>query len=217
MKNVLILGATGMIGSIVLERCLQSEAIASVTVITRRKTGLEHPGLVELIHQNYTDYSGIRDHFKNIDAAYFCIGVYTGAVPDAKFKEITVDFTKAFVHSLKEGSPMAKLCFLSGAGADRTEKSRTAFARYKGMAENYLAKAGVEFYSFRPAYIYPVEKRKEPNLMYTLSRWLYPVIRMFGSNASIRSSDLGKAMFKTGLNGAEKTFLENRDILNLLK
>lgn len=205
-----------MIGNIVLKFCLESDDIESVTSITRKRTGLEHPKLREVIHEDFTDYGLISEQFSNVDAAYFCIGVYTGAVPAAKFREITVDFTKAFADQLKLESPDAKLCFLSGAGADRSEKSRTAFARYKGVAENYLMESGLEFYSFRPAYIYPVEKRREPNLMYRLSRNLYPLIKLFGSNASIRSTELGKAMFKTGLKGADKTFLENKDILQLL-
>ena len=39
-----------------------------------------------------------------------------------------------------------------------------AFARYKGEAEKALLAAGFSSaYIFRPAYIYPVEPRKEPN------------------------------------------------------
>ena len=41
---------------------------------------------------------------------------------------------------------------------------RIAFARYKGEAENALLAAGFHaVYIFRPAYIYPVKPRKEPN------------------------------------------------------
>jgi len=39
-----------------------------------------------------------------------------------------------------------------------------AFARYKGEAEKALLAEGFSSaYIFRPAYIYPVEPRKEPN------------------------------------------------------
>ncbi|NAS11502.1 NAD(P)H-binding protein [Poritiphilus flavus] len=217
MKNALITGATGMIGSIVLDHCLKSEEIASVTSIVRRKSGVEHPKLKEIIHEDFTDYTSIRDHFRDIDVAFYCIGVYTGAVPDDIFRKITVDYTVVFTDALKAESPGVTLCFLSGAGADLSEKSRTSFARYKGMAENHLLQSGLNFFSFRPAYIYPVEKRKEPNLMYRISRRLYPLIRLFGNNASIRSTELGHAMFLAGINGATSTFLENRDILELLK
>ena len=54
-----------------------------------------------------------------------------------------------------------------------------AFARYKGEAEKSLLAAGFpRVYIFRPAYIYPVEPRKEPNFSYRLLRAIYPVFRL---------------------------------------
>jgi hypothetical protein len=102
---------------------------------------------------------------------------------------------------------------LSGAGADRTEKSRTSFARYKGMAENQIAKLELTFYSFRPGYIYPDEARKEPNIGYTIMKHLYPLIKLLGNKYSIRSSALANAIFNVGLYGAHQQVLENHEIL----
>ena len=213
MKNVIITGATGMVGGIVLRECLNSAAIGKVISIVRRASGVNHPKLEEVIHPDFMSYAGSEHHFENIDAAYFCIGVYTGAVPDDKFKQITVDFTTAFSDTLKEKSPTATFCLLSGQGADQTEKSRVAFAKYKGMAENYLTKQGFgDLYIFRPAYIYPVEAREEPNLMYRVSRKLYPLLKNVFPATVITSEQLGQAIFKAGIQGAEKTVLENQDI-----
>ncbi len=217
MKNVLIAGATGMIGGIVLQHCLASDAIGRVYSLSRRASGLTHPKLEEIIHKDFSDFSGLESVFQNIDIAQFCIGVYTGAVSDEVFKTITVDYTMSFADALKAHSPQATFCFLSGNGADPTEKSRVSFARYKGMAENHLSALDFDsLYIFRPAYIYPVEKRQEPNLMYRISRGLYPLIKLFGKNASIKSTELGEAMFKAGMEGASKQVLENRDILEVL-
>ena len=206
-----------MIGGIVLNHCLQNDDIDKITVVGRRSCGVSSPKLNELILTDFLDYSASANEFSNIDVAYFCLGVYTGAVPDDKFKEITVDYAIAFADAVKEGSPEVIFSFLSGAGADPKEKSRTAFARYKGMAENYLIKKNFrELYIFRPGYIYPVEKRVEPNLMYRLSRSLYPVIKLFGKNAHIKSTDLGKAMYAVFENKPNQTILENRDIADLI-
>ena len=94
-----------------------------------------------------------------------------------------------------------------------SEKSRTSFARFKGMAENQIFETGLDFYSFRPAYIYPVTPRKEPNFMYTISRWLYPDLKVLRPNASVKSTEMAQAMFNVGLKGGAKKILENRDIL----
>ncbi len=213
MKKVMITGATGMIGGIVLRECLNSADISHVTTIVRKATGMQHPKLKELVHSDFMDYYAVRDHFSNVDVAYFCIGVYTGQFPDAEFRKITVDYTKVFADALKDGSPGATFCFLSGDGADQKEKSRFSFARYKGMAENYLqAKQFGQFYTFRPGYIYPVEKRTEPNFSYRAMRRLYPIIRAISPNAVITSEEVGQGMFRAGMTGAPKSILENADI-----
>ena len=217
MKKAIITGATGMVGGIVLRECLDSNEITQVTSISRKPSGMNHPKLVEVLHQDFLDYTGLEAHFRSQNIAYFCIGVYTGQVPDQKFKTITVDFTMAFTDLLKQHSPHARFCFLSGSGADPKEKSRMSFAKYKGMAENYLIrKAFPALYIFRPAYIYPVEKRREPNFTYRLTRRLYPLLKTIYPQGVITSEELGQAMFNTGIYGAEKTVLENQDIKAIL-
>lgn len=216
MKSVLIAGASGMIGSLILKECLSSNEVENVVSLVRRKRNNSHTKLHEEIIDDFCDYSAQQALFKNIDVAFFCVGVYTGQVPDQEFKKITVDYAVSFGEALKNNSPHANLCLLSGAGADRTESSKTAFARYKGIAENSLSKLDLNFYAFRPGYIYPVTPRKEPNIWYRISRTLYPVIKLLGKNASITSSELAIAMFKVGMSGGEKEILENRDILEVL-
>ena len=214
--KVLIAGSTGMVGSLILDNCIKSDEITDIITLLRKPSSIKPDKKVrEIIISDFEDYSQHNEIFQNVHAAYFCIGVYTGKVPDDKFKTITVDYAVAFAKALKLNSERAKLCLLSGAGADRTEKSRTSFAKYKGMAENQISEMGLKFYSFRPAYIYPVSARNEPNLMYRFSRSIYPIIRLFGKNASIKSTDLAKAMFFVGINGADKEILENSEILNL--
>jgi len=205
-----------MVGGLVLEHCLASANIGEVIVLTRRTTNHTNPKLKEIILNDFSDYSTLKEYFKEVDAAFFCLGAYTGQVTDDQFKEITVDYAVAFAKKIKECSPQARFCLLSGAGADRTEKSRTSFARYKGMAENQISALGLAFYTFRPGYIYPVQKRKEPNAMYKFSRFLYPLLKYMGKKYSIQSTELAQAMFIVGMNGASKEILENLDILNLI-
>ncbi|MEL6253159.1 MAG: NAD(P)H-binding protein [Bacteroidota bacterium] len=219
MKNVIIAGASGMVGSHALEYCLEHPEVGSVTSIVRKASGQSHPKLTEIVHDNFLDYSSIQDSMKNQDVALFCIGVYTGAVGKEKFREVTVDIPQKFAEALKSQNEHITFCLLSGAGADRTEKSRTMFARDKGVIENILDDMELgEFHSFRPAYIYPVVPREEPNFMYSFSRWLYkPLISRMGKNASIKSTELAQAMVQLGLKGGGLTILENKDILEVLE
>jgi uncharacterized protein YbjT (DUF2867 family) len=115
---------------------------------------------------------------------------------------------------------------LSGNGADQTGRSRIAFARYKGEAEKALIAAGFpRVFLFRPAYIYPVQPRKEPNLSYRLLRAAYPMFRVLFPNQVIRADDLAWAMVNVVVGLTEKgqefvtgnVVLENRDIRTLVK
>jgi len=85
---------------------------------------------------------------------------------------------------------------------------------YKGIIENRLSKMGFKaFHALRPGYIYPVTPRKEPNFTYRISRFLYPLIKLFGSNSSIQSTELAASMFKIGLSGSDKEIFENKYIM----
>jgi uncharacterized protein YbjT (DUF2867 family) len=214
--RLVIVGATGMVGGYALRYALEHPAVARVTSIARRKLGISHPKLDEIVHRDFADCSALSEPLSGQDAAVYCIGAYTGAVPDAVLRKVTVDYTVEFTRVLRGSSPDAAFSFLSGSGADPTGRSRIAFARYKGAAEKGLLAAGFPcVYIFRPAYIYPVEPRKEPNFSYRLLRGIYPVFRRLFPNQVIRADDLGHAMAEVTLRGRGEhggVVLENRDI-----
>lgn len=215
-KRVIITGATGMVGGCALRICLENPDVSMVTVMGRSRTGINHTKLSEVVVEDFTDYSSLASKLENQDVALYCLGAYTGAVPDALFHEITVDYAVAFAEALHRASPQAVFCFLSGQGADQTERSRMSFARYKGAAEKALLDTGFSrVHIFRPGYIYPVTPRKEPNLMYTISRFLYPMVRRIYPNIGIPSEKLAAAMVHAGLYGTGENYnpiLENKDI-----
>ena len=216
-KRLVIIGATGMVGGYALRSALEASAVGAVTVIGRRKLSISHPKLKEVLHPDFADCSALAAPLTNQDAAVFCLGTYTGVVPDAELRKITVDYTIEFARALRKSSPNAAFSFLSGSGADPTGKSRMAFARYKGEAEKALLAAGFPcIYIFRPAYIYPVEPRREPTFGYRLLRGIYPVFRLLFPNQVIRADDLAKAMVDVAIREREdrqSPIFENRDIL----
>ena len=158
----------------------------------------------------------LADALLGQDAAVYCLGTYTGFVTDAELRAITADYTIEFARVLRNSSPNAAFSFLSGNGADPTGRSRIAFARYKGQAEKALLAAGFpRVYLFRPAYIYPVQPRKEPNFSYRLLRAVYPVFRLLSPNQVIRADELAWAMVDVVLRQTQERqglVFENRDI-----
>jgi uncharacterized protein YbjT (DUF2867 family) len=220
-KRLVIVGATGMVGGYALRYALDHPAVKSATAIVRRKLDISHPKLNQVVHRDFADCSALAETLSAQDAAVFCLGAYTGAVSDAELRTITVDYPIEFARVFHASSPCAAFSFLSGSGADQTGRSRMPFARYKGEAENALLAAGfTRLYILRPAYIYPVEPRKEPNLTYRLLRGIYPVFRVLFPNQVIRADDLARAMAgavisQTGQPGGP--VFENRDIRAMVK
>jgi uncharacterized protein YbjT (DUF2867 family) len=214
--HIAIVGATGMVGGYALRYALDHPAVSHVTAIGRRKLGVAHPKLEEVVHRDFADCSALAEPLSGQDAAVYCIGAYTGAVPDAVLRKITVDYTIEFARVLRGSSPDAAFSFLSGGGADPTGQSRIAYARFKGEAEQALLAVGFPcVYIFRPGYIYPVEPRKEPNFGYRLLRGIYPVFRVLFPNQVIRADDLARAMVDVAVRRRGEyggVVLENRDI-----
>jgi uncharacterized protein YbjT (DUF2867 family) len=214
-----LVGASGMVGGYALRYALADADVGAVTSIGRRTVGVTHPKLRQVLHRDFADCSALAPVLSGQDAAIFCLGTYTGAVPDAELRKTTVDYPIEFARVLHGGSPNAAFAFLSGSGADPTGRSRMPFARYKGEAEKALLATGFSHvYLFRPAYIYPVEPRKEPNLGYRLLRAIYPAFRVVFPNQVIRADDLARVMVNVAVRGAGERrgpVLENRDIIAL--
>jgi uncharacterized protein YbjT (DUF2867 family) len=205
-----------MVGGYALRYALENPAVRSVTSIGRRKLGIAHSKLREVFHPDFGNCTALAKVLAGQDAAVFCLGAYTGSVSDQELRRITVDCTIEFARVFRGSSPDAAFSFLSGMGADQTGQSRVPFARYKGQAEKALITAGFsQVYLFRPAYIYPVEPRHEPNLSYRLLRATYPVFRLLFPNQVIPSDELARVMVDVALGGTDASrgpVLENRDI-----
>jgi uncharacterized protein YbjT (DUF2867 family) len=215
-KRLVLVGPTGMVGSYALRYALDHPDVASVTAIGRRKLGFDHSKLKDLQHPDFADCSALAGPLAGQDAVVFCLGTYTALVTEAELRTITVDYTVEFARVLRSGSPDAAFSFLSGNGADPTGQSRMPYARYKGEAEKALLAAGFpRVYIFRPAYIYPVEPRKEPTASYRLLRSIYPVFRVVFPNQVIRADDLARIMVDAAVGGTAGRvgpIFENRDI-----
>jgi uncharacterized protein YbjT (DUF2867 family) len=220
-KRLVVVGATGMVGGYALRYALDHPDVGRVTAIGRRKLGLSHPKLDEVLHRDFADCSPLVETLAGQHAVIFCLGTYTGSVSDADLRTITVDYTVEFARVLRGGSPDAAFSFLSGNGADPTGRSRMAFARYKGEAEKALLAAGFpHVYIFRPAYIYPVQPRTEPTFSYRLLRAIYPAFRLLFPNQVIPADDLAHAMVDVAVRETPEIgglVFENRDIRALVK
>ncbi len=216
--NVLITGATGMVGKGVLLECLESPAVTSVIAVHRRPLGMTHPKLREILHTDFTEFSALEKSLAGIDACFFCLGVSSVGMKEADYACITYDVTLAFAGALARISPQAVFCYVTGAGTDSTEKGARMWARVKGRTENALLKLPFKAaYMFRPAFIRPMKGVRSGTwyqFFIVLLSPLFPLIEAFPKVAT-NSVKLGQAMINAALRTPEKRILESVDINRL--
>jgi uncharacterized protein YbjT (DUF2867 family) len=219
--NVIITGATGMVGEGVLHECLQHSGVENVLVITRRSTGYSHPKLKEIIHRDFSNMTDLKDQLKGYNACYFCLGVTSMGKKETEYRKLTYTLTLNFATILADLNHNMTFCYISGAGTDSTEKGRIMWARVKGKTENDLMKLPFKaVFNFRPAFIKPFLPLKPDQTFYKTYRytsWLFPVIQVLAPNYIIKLEDLALAMIHSSLSGYSKNILEVRDIKLLAK
>ena len=207
--NVLIFGATGMVGSEVLAQCLAEEKIETVLTIGRRRTGIQHPKLREIEHDDFLDFSALHVELSRIDICLYCLGVYQAQVSKAQFWEITVEYLRGLIDAFERSNRAVRFCLFSAQGASTSEKSPLRFAKAKGRAENILMSSALsETHVFRPGFIMPGPRRKNATVS---ARLFEPIYRLFPA-IGIDAPRLAEVMIDVGVRGHDKIILENSDL-----
>ena len=73
--NVVIFGATGMVGQGAVRAYLADAGVRQVLVIGRTPTGQSHPKLRDLVRADLTDHADVEPELAGYDACLFCPGV----------------------------------------------------------------------------------------------------------------------------------------------
>jgi uncharacterized protein YbjT (DUF2867 family) len=215
--NVLIFGATGMLGQAVLRECLLDPAVTLVKTIGRNPTADQHPKLQQLRHPDLWHYDSIEAELAPFDACFFCLGVSAAGMTEAEYSHTTFDMTLAAATTLARLNPQMTFVYVSGAGCDSTEKGSVMWARVKGKTENaLLALPFKAAYMFRPGAIQPLHgvksKTKAYRLLYSATKPLWPLLRRWFPNQVLTSEQIGLAMLKVAKQGAPKRLLESADL-----
>jgi uncharacterized protein YbjT (DUF2867 family) len=218
--NVLIFGATGMVGQGVLRESLAAADVARVTTIGRTPTGAVHPKLRDVVHADMWDYSAAGAALDDLDACFFCIGVTSSGMGEKAYTRMTHDMTVAAAEALVARNPQMVFIYVSGAGADSTEKSRVMWERVRGKTENDLLRLPFRgAYIFRPGMIEPLDgiksKTASYRIFYTLTKPLLPLLRALLPKYVLSTRKVGRAMLAAVRHGAPKRVLESSDIFAL--
>ncbi len=233
--KILIFGASGMVGQGVLRECLLASDVTSILAVGRSASAVQHAKLRDLVLPDLMNYFGSEkpakqpsvSELQGYEACFFCLGVSSGGLDEARYSELTYDLTLAVAEFLAPLNPQMTFIYVSGAGTDSSEKGRSMWARVKGRTENALMrlpfKAAV---MFRPGAIVPLHgarsKTTSYRLLYTVTAPLLPLLRaLFPKHvlttesvaiAMLNISRFGAAHFGLSKHGERGAVLEAADI-----
>ncbi len=122
--NVLLFGATGMVGQGVLRECLFDPDVQMVQTIGRTTTGVQHPRLREVARQDLFHYDDVAASLSGFDACFFCLGVSSSGMKEEDYERLTYGITVAAAEVLSRLNPQMTFIYVSGAGADSSEHGR---------------------------------------------------------------------------------------------
>jgi uncharacterized protein YbjT (DUF2867 family) len=218
--KVILFGATGMVGQGVLRECLLDADIESVLAVGRSPTGQRHAKLREIVHDNFLDYSAIESELKGYDACFFCLGVSSVGMDEARYRHLTYDITMAAARTLAKLNPQLVFVYVTGRGTDSSEQGRSMWARVKGKTENDLLKLPFKAaYMFRPVGIQPLHgirsKTAWYQAVYVIVAPLLTLLNRIAPKYMTTTEQVGRAMIKVARDGFPKPVLESEDIHRL--
>ena len=215
--NVILFGATGMVGQGVLRECLLDSEVESVLSIGRSAIEQQDEKLHQIVLKTLTDLSSVESRLSGYDACFFCLGVSSAGMSEDDYRHVTYDLTLSVAATLVRLNPAMTFVYVSGAGTDSSEHGRMMWARIKGKTENaLLAMPFKAAYMFRPGYIQPMHgvqtKTQWYGTMYAIISPLYPLLKRLFPGYVTSTEQLGRAMISVAKTSATKRVLESNDI-----
>lgn len=209
--KLLITGASGLIGSAVLQAALDDPQVTAIILALRKPIPVSDTRIRQVIVQDFMQASVLADAIREADALVWCLGISQTQVSRAEYEKITYHFTFEMAKACMQYHPEIKFVFVSGDGADRTEKSRTLFRRLKGRAENALFQSGLKnLVIARPDAVRPRGKNKRAPFAYKLAYPFFPLVEWLAPHKIIWSDVLGRALLDLAKKGEAGITYENR-------
>jgi len=205
-----------MIGAGTLIECLASQQVSAILVIGRRPSGVKDPRLREIARDDLSNLADIQNELRGYDACFFCLGVSSVGMTEEAYRRVTRDLTLAVARTLAAVNPGSTFCYISGQGADSSERGRTMWARVKGETENRLLELPLKAFMLRPGYIQPLKGVRSRTgwyqAFYNVMGPLYPLIRRIAPRSVTNTAAVGRAMIRLAEGGYPRQILENPDI-----
>lgn len=168
-----LIGATGLIGSHLLELLLEDEYFDSVRILIRRPMEFTHPKLEKKL-VDFSDMESFRLALEESDVVFCSIGTTQKKVKGDKdaYRKIDYDITVNAARFCKLNG-CETFVFVSTVGAN--SKSNNFYLKLKGEIEEAVKTVGLtNVYIMQPSLL--LGNRKESRFGEKIAQWVMPVI-----------------------------------------
>ena len=207
LRKAVLIGASGLIGSHLLQLLLNSDEYSEVVIFSRSSLSISHPKLIQQI----IDFDNINKYKLLItgEVIFSCLGSTRNKTPDKKeYLKIDKDYPLEFAKCGLENGVM-QFHIVTSLNAD--PKSSSSYLKLKGELENELRKLPYHSLNiYQPSYLEGnrKENRIDDQLMQPLMRLLNPIlIGPLKKYRSIKASKVAQAMFNQSIKDLRGTFV----------
>jgi uncharacterized protein YbjT (DUF2867 family) len=197
MKKAIVYGASGLVGSYILENLLNNATYEQVIIVVRRDLNIQHPKL-KMLKGDFNTLSKVIEGIQ-VDEVFIALGTTQKKTPDKKlYYQIDHDYPILAAKLAKENG--AKAVFLvSALGANA--KSSIFYTKLKGETEQGIISLNLEHtYIFRPSMILGDRKENRPmeKVFIGIFKLINPLfLGSLSKYKGIEAEDIAKAMVKS--------------------
>lgn len=211
-KTAIILGATGLTGSILLEKLLEDDRYRKIKIFTRKRVEKKHPKIEEYLIDLF-ELEKLSDLF-TADEVFCCVGSTQKKTPDKDMYR-KVDFgIPATAAKLSKKNKISTFVVISAMGAK--EDSHIFYNRTKGEMEGAVLEQKIpRTYIFQPSLIAGDRKESRPmeaifkKLMKVGDHFLRGKLKKY---QSIHPDSIVRAMIYVANYGHDKVRIESNEI-----
>lgn len=144
MKTAILFGATGLIGSHLLEELLNNEEYSRVKIFTRKDIKKIHSKL-DIYNINFKQLDNYKDKIIGTDC-FFCLGTTRRQTPN-KLDYIDTEFNlPVSIAQIAKENKIKSFIYVSSGGANA--QSKNLYLQNKGKAENEIINLLFDFTAF---------------------------------------------------------------------
>ena len=215
MKTALLFGASGLVGSHLLNQLIKDTNYSKIKLFVRSVTEIIDPK-VEIIK---TDFNNLQNHKEDVkgDDCFFCIGTTKQNSSDKdEYRRVELDIPKE-IAKIAKLNLVNSFIFVSALYAN--PKSSGDYVRFKGLVEEELKRLNFpKLALMRPSFLMGdrKEKRVGEKIGIFVFKLLSPLLLgPFKKMRPIHSETVAKAMIRAANENLEKNIFESNEIAEL--